>query len=285
MRLQLRAPAVVLLACLLPAAASAELRETSFMSKSLGRRVACSVHLPPSYATSKARYPTIYALHGLFEDQSAWQSRGLDRILEGLWERHEVPELIVVVMDGDNSFFANSPIGRYQDLVTDDVVAFAEAELRAASGRESRGLLGVSMGGYGALRIALSRPEAFGAVATHSAMLLTAIPRPEDGARRGHMQAFHRIFGDPIDPALWAENDPLTWAARVDKAQAPRLSFDCGAKDRYGLVAGNRALHERLESRGVPHDFALPPGDHGYDYIRTVLPKSLAFLGRFLAGK
>jgi S-formylglutathione hydrolase FrmB len=99
------------------------------------------------------------------------------------------------------------------------------------------------------------------------------------------MQAFFRVFGDPMDPALWAENDPLTWAGRVDKAQAPRLSFDCGAQDRYGLAAGNRALHERLEARGVPHEFALPPGDHGYDYIRTMLPKSLAFLGRFLAGK
>jgi S-formylglutathione hydrolase FrmB len=50
--------------------------------------------------------------------------------------------------------------------------------------------------------------------------------------------------------------------------------------DRYGLFEGNRRLHEILQSRGVAHEFALPPGDHGYDYVREVLPKSLAFVAR-----
>ena len=273
---------LLLLAFLVPAAASAEVRETSFESKSLGRTVACSVHLPPSWAKSEARYPVIYALHGLFESEGFWQARGLDRILEGLWARGEVPELVVVAVDGGNSFFANSPAGRYEDLVTKDAVAWAERELRAAPGRESRGLLGVSMGGYAALRIGFSQPGVFGAVATHSAMLLTSIPRREEGARLGQMEAFHRVFGDPIDLKLWAEADPFTWASRLDPARAPRLYFDCGVEDRFGLFAGNQELHRRLEARGVAHEFSLPPGDHGYDYVRSVLPRSLAFLGRCL---
>jgi S-formylglutathione hydrolase FrmB len=277
--------ALVAALCLLPAAASAELRETSFESKSLGRRVAISVQLPPSYAASKGRYPVVFVLHGLFEDQRFWQSRGLDRILEGLWAGREVPELVVVAVDGGNSFFANSPEGRYEDLVTKDAVELAEAELRVAPGRESRALLGVSMGGYAALRIGLSHPEAFGAVAAHSAMLLTAIPRPEDGAGRWHMAAFHRIFGDPIDPKLWEESDPLAWAGRADPGKVPRLYFDCGAQDRYGLFSGNEALHRRLEARGIPHEFSLQPGDHGYDYVRSVLGRSLAFLGRSLGSR
>ena len=266
---------------LLPAAASAEIRETSFESKGLGRAVACSVHLPPSYARSKARYPVVYALHGLFEGEGFWQSRGLDRILEGLWAKAEVPEMVVVAVDGGNSFFVNSPAGRYEDLVTQDVVAFAERELRISPGRESRALLGVSMGGYAALRIGLSQPEAFGAVASHSAMLLTAIPRREDGAGRWHMDSFHRIFGDPIDAKLWAEADPLAWADRVDEARVPRLYFDCGAQDRFSLFAGNEELHRRLQAHGLTHDFSLQPGDHGYEYVRSVLPRSLAFIGRF----
>lgn len=271
---------VLAILCLVPAAAGAELRETAFESRAVGRTVACSVHLPPSYATSKRRYPVVYALHGLFEDQRFWSARGLDRVLEGLWARREVPELIVMAVDGGNSFFANSSAGRYEDLVAEDAVAFAERELRVAPGRESRALVGVSMGGYAALRIALSRPQAFGAVAAHSAMLLTAIPRPEDGAGRWHMDAFRRVFGDPIDPKLWAESDPFVWAERVDPARAPRLYFDCGGQDRFGLFAGNEALHRRLEARGIPHEFSLQPGDHGYDYVRSVLPRSLAFLGK-----
>jgi len=268
--------------CFLPAPTWAELRETSFESKGLARKVACSVHLPPSYATSQAHYPVVYALHGLFEDQRFWQSRGLDRILEGLWATGEVPELVVVALEGDNSFFMNSPAGPYEDLVTKEAVAFAESELRVAPGRESRALLGVSMGGYAALRIGLSRPEAFGAVAAHSAMLLTTAPRRADGAGRWQMDAFHRVFGDPIDPKLWEASDPLTWAGRLDPAKAPRVYFDCGAQDRYGLFAGNEALHRRLDARGVAHEFSLQPGDHGYDYVRSVLARSLAFLGKAL---
>lgn len=277
--------ALTILLFLLPAASWAELRETSFESKNLGRAVACTIQLPPSYATSKTRYPVVYVLHGLFESEAAWRSRGLDRILEELWAKGAVPELVLVAVDGGNSFFVNSPTGRYEDLVTQDAVAFAERELRVIPGREARGLLGVSMGGYAALRIGLAHPEAFGAVASHSAMLLTAIPRAEDGAGRWQMDAFHRIFGDPIDPKLWQDADPLTWAARAEAAAAPRLYFDCGDRDRYGLFAGNEALHRRLEARGVAHEFSLQPGDHGYEYVRTVLPRSLAFLGHAIASR
>ena len=94
------------------------------------------------------------------------------------------------------------------------------------------------------------------------------------------MDAFRRAFGDPIDAALWAASDPLALAPRADPAAAPALAFDCGAQDRFGLFEGNQALHRLLDSRGYPHEFALPPGDHGYEYVGTVLPGSLRFLAR-----
>src|SRR5262249_25467630 len=149
-------------------------------------------------------------------------------------------------------------------------------------GRDGRALLGISMGGYAALRMGLSHPEAFRAVATHSAMLLDKAPTADEGAGRGQMAAFHKVFGDPIDAALWTANDPLALAQKVDAKSAPALYFDCGTEDRYGLFAGNRELHRRLEARSVAHEFALYPGDHGYEYVRTVLDKSLRFLGKQL---
>jgi S-formylglutathione hydrolase FrmB len=108
-------------------------------------------------------------------------------------------------------------------------------------------------------------------------MLLRAIPRAEDGASRWHMNAFHAVFGDPIDAAAWAAADPLELARKADPARVPPLRFDCGASDRYGLAAGAEELHRRLEARGVAHQFELPPGDHGYDYVRSVLRTSLRF--------
>jgi len=245
--------------------------------------VAYAVQLPPSYASAASRrYPVVYALHGLFESPGFWERRGLTTFLDALWQKGEVPEMLVVAVDGDNSFYVDGPAGRWETMVTRDLVAHVESTYRVKPGRDSRALLGISMGGYSALRMGLAHPEIFRAVATHSAMLLEKAPTAEDGARQGQMAAFHRVFGDPIDAALWAANDPLTLAQKADAKSLPALYFDCGTEDRYGLFAGNRELHRRLEARGIAHEFGLYPGDHGYEYVRTVLDKSLRFLGRQL---
>jgi S-formylglutathione hydrolase FrmB len=273
-------PALVLLLCAPAASTVAEVRPGTFHSESLGRDVSYVVDLPPAYETSGERkYPVVYALHGLFEGSGFWERRGLAPILAGLRASGAVPEFLVVAVDGGNSFFANAPGGRYEDMVTKDVVAHVEATYRVLPGRKGRALLGVSMGGYAALHIAFDQPGLVAAVATHSAMLLERIPSAEQGAGRWHMAAFNKVFGDPIDPALWTENDPLVWAKRVDPKAVPALFLDCGAEDRYGLANGHRALHRILEERGIPHEFELPPGDHGYEFVRAHLEKSLRFLG------
>jgi S-formylglutathione hydrolase FrmB len=263
----------------------AEVRTVTFPSAALGRDVAGVVHLPPSYAAGARTYPVVYALHGLFERSQFWERRGLAPILDDLWARHVLPEFVVVAVDGGNSFFLNSPQGAYEDLVTQDAIAYAESTYRVRRERSGRALFGVSMGGYAALRIALSHPQLYAAVATHSAMLLSGPPRPGQGADPYQLAAFARVFGEPPDLALWKANDPLEWAQRADPRAVPALSFDCGDHDRYGLGAGHEELHRRLQARGVAHEFALRPGDHGYEYVRSVLPASLEFLSKKISTK
>jgi S-formylglutathione hydrolase FrmB len=268
---------------LVAATAGAEVRSGSFRSDALGREVAYVVDLPPSYGSSPTRkYAVVYALHGLFEGSGFWERRGLAPILAELRRSGSVPDFLVVAVDGGNSFFVNAPAGRYEDLVAKDLIAHVEASYRVAPGRAGRGFLGISMGGYGALHIAFATPGLVKAVATHSAMLLEAIPTAGQGARRGQMAAFNQVFGDPIDPQLWARNDPLALARTLDAKAAPALYFDCGAEDRYGLANGHRALHGILNERGVAHVFELPAGDHGYEFVRARIEKSLRFLGRHL---
>ena len=263
----------------------AEVRTVTFPSAALGRDVAGVVHLPPSYAAGARTYPVVYALHGLFERSQFWERRGLATILDDLWARHVLPEFVVVAVDGGNSFFLNSFQGAYEDLVTQDAIAYAESTYRVRRERSGRALFGVSMGGYAALRIALSHPQLYAAVATHSAMLLSGPPRPGQGADPYQLAAFARVFGEPPDLALWRANDPLEWAQRADPRAVPALSFDCGDHDRYGLGAGHEELHRRLQARGVAHEFALRPGDHGYEYVRSVLPASLEFLSKKISTK
>jgi len=265
------------------AAAQAEVRAATLTSQALGREVSVAIQLPPSYESSpKRRYPVVYALHGLFEGADFWERRGLAAALDRLWAANKLPEFVLVAVDGGNSFYVNGPGGHYQDVVTQDAPSWVEAHYRVVPGREARGLWGVSMGGYAALRIALTRPEVFQAVATHSAMLLEKIPSRADGAGRWHMEAFGKVFGDPVDAAAWAAADPLTLSARADPQTAPALRFDCGGQDRFGLFLGNEDLHRRLEARGVRHEFEIQPGDHGYEYVLSVFEKGLGFLTRAL---
>ncbi len=257
----------------------------TFESKSLGTTVTYVAYLPPDYEASKISYPVIYALHGMFENSSFWERRGLSTQYEELVKSGVAPNAIVVTVDGGNNLFVNSGKGKYQDLVTRDLVEYVDQNYRTIARRNGRALLGVSMGGYGALNIAFSHPEVFGAVATHSAMLLTVIPSIEAGARGGQMRAFTDVFGDPVDPAIWKTDDPLELAKTVDASKLGALYFDCGGQDRYGLFAGNEALHQTLEGRKIAHDFFISPGDHGYDFVKSVFARSLGFLKGHLATK
>lgn len=266
----------------LPPPLRCDIRAGRFPSPSLGRDVSYAVDLPPSYDEGKHRYPVVYALHGLFESPGFWDGRGLADALARMRARGGFADFVVVAVEGGNSFYVNGPAGRHEDVVTKDAIAFVEKTYRVVPGREGRALFGVSMGGYAALRIAFTHPELYRAAATHSAMLLEKIPTAEQGARGGQMAAFHRVFGDPIDAALWSANDPLELARKLDPKTAPALYFDCGSSDRYGLAAGNAALHQRLTERGIPHSYSINPGDHGYDYVLSVIEDSLRFLSKAL---
>jgi S-formylglutathione hydrolase FrmB len=259
-------------------------RAGRFPSVALGREVSYAVDLPASYEGGSRRYPVVYALHGLFESPGFWEGRGLADALGRLRARGGFADFVVVAVEGGNSFFVNGPAGRHEDVVTSDAIAHVEKTFRVVPGREGRALFGVSMGGYAALRIAFKHPDLYRAAATHSAMLLEKPPSAGQGARTGQMAAFHNVFGDPIDTALWAASDPLELARKVDPETAPSLYFDCGSADRYGLAAGNGALHRRLSERGILHTYAINPGDHGYEYVLSVIEDSLRFLSKALAG-
>jgi enterochelin esterase family protein len=279
----LRPLAAAAITLALAPAARAEVRPATFHSDALGRDVSYVVDLPPSYDASPGkRYPVVYAFHGLFEGPGFWERRGLAPILAGLRASGAVPEFLVVAVDGGNSFFVNGPAGRYEDMAARDLLAHVEKAYRVLPGRDGRAALGISMGGYAALRLAFAQPSLYRAVATHSAMLLEKIPSAEQGAGRWHMAAFNAVFGHPIDPALWAANDPIALAGKADPKTVPALYADCGSEDRFGLSAGHRDLDAVLDRRGIAHTLELAPGDHGYEFVRARLERSLRFLGAAL---
>jgi S-formylglutathione hydrolase FrmB len=270
---------------------------TSFESQTLGSTEPFSVFLPPSFSREPSRtYPVIYFLHGLNNDQTSWTvSRygSLQNKIEEMMTEHKIPELIMIHPRGDNSFYCNYADGsrRYEDLIVQEMIAFAETHYRARKGREFRAIAGTSMGGYGALKIAMKYPDRYAAVAGHSPIIFLGrnpLDVPEEMKSSRYYQFFvgilNPIVGDPIRQELWDANNPLL-LAKSGKLKNMGIYFDYGTEDRYiptiHLDQGVMALDRALTQSEVPHEYHAWPGEgHGWALVDAHIEQSLPFLCR-----
>jgi S-formylglutathione hydrolase FrmB len=253
----------------------------SLQSKILERVVPYCVLLPPSYDDEKTRrYPVLYLLHGLGDnDQMLIHSGGMN-LVQDLWEQKQLGEFLIVTPDADASFYINSRDGhrRYEDFFVDEFLPGVERKYRASAGRNSRGIAGISMGGYGALHIAFRHPQLFGIVGAHSAALIEKLPNinAQNSQQISRLRVLGSAFGSPFDPAFWNLNDPVT-IARTANLSGLKIYFDCGSEDDYGFETGAAALDKLLTSRHLSHEFHLYPGGHSWSYFAEHLPALLEF--------
>jgi enterochelin esterase-like enzyme len=155
------------------------------------------VYLPPSYSSSKKRYPVVYYLPG-YGDSSVIGFQ-LPGDMDTLIESGQVNEMIMVVAGGDSkmggSFYVNSPVtGNWEDFIVKDLVSFVDSHFRTLRQAEARGITGHSMGGFGALNIAMHHPDVFGAVYSMSPGLFD-----ENGLAESFMFAQDRLIRDFVD--------------------------------------------------------------------------------------
>ena len=129
-----------------------------------------AVYVPPGYETSKARYPVVYLLHGIADSYEVWTDAWkIPEQLDRLIAAKKVEPMIVVMPNARNrflgSYYINSSVtGRWSDYIADDLVKLVDSAFRTIAKPESRGVAGHSMGGYGAIRFGMERPDVFRAV-------------------------------------------------------------------------------------------------------------------------
>jgi S-formylglutathione hydrolase FrmB len=237
--------------------------------------------LPPSYDTEKTRrYPILYLLHGLGDNEQMLIHSGGMNLVEDLWEQNQLGEFLIVTPAGGASFYINSHDGkrRYEDFFLQEFMSGIEKRYRALTQRKSRGIAGISMGGYGALHIAFRHPQLFSAVGAHSAALIENMPNisARDSRQLSRLRVLGDAFGSPFDPAFWNQNDPVT-IARTANLAGLKIYFDCGSEDDYGFDGGADALDKLLTSRHIQHEFHLYPGGHNWIYFAEHLPALLEF--------
>jgi enterochelin esterase family protein len=274
------------ISCLLPSTAIAEGRVdcSAFTSKILHRSVRYCVMLPPNYdADAKKKYPVIYFLHGLGENEQTLLRTGGWGFIEDLHHDHKIGDLLMVAPEGGGGFFINSADGRnpYSDFFITEFMPYIEAHYRIERRRSSRGITGLSMGGYGALRFAFAYPELFGSVSAQSPALITESPREldQDLKQAGPLsRLLGSVFGNPIDVAHWNQNNPFQ-LARKNRAQirGQFIYINCGQQDEYGFAEGATAMHKQLTAEKIPHEFHLYPGGHNAEYFLSHLGETIEF--------
>jgi S-formylglutathione hydrolase FrmB len=283
--------ALLLLLVLSPELLAQQVEYKSYTSKVLGRDLKYGVYLPPSYTTSPAKkYPVLYFLHGLFEDETRWSTRGqTDQIMNRMIAEGKIGEFIVAIPYGGTSFYTNTRDGseKWEDAIVTEFIPMIESNYRVNATRTTRGISGTSMGGYGALKIAMKHPDMFGSASAHSAVLLQDLSAAKVSAGRlARFQAmFNKIYGIDQDLNYWEANNPMTLAKDTKKLNGLKLYFDCGTEDDYGFDVGTRQLDDMLTKAGYAHESHLYPGHHGWDYAMLHTNESLLFHWKVFSGK
>jgi len=287
-----------------------------FHSDALGVDKDVVVYLPRGYDSQPAKHwPVFYYLHGLGGNERNWVKNGkLDAAADGL-----ALEAILVMPDGDDGFYIDSasPIDydqcmktgaglfvpnaphdttcvrarSYETYVAKDLVGWVDGHYRTLARRDGRAIAGLSMGGFGAMALALRHPDEFAAAASHSGAiaLLYRGPRPFAPGKTelltdltgwskqgGPIVAWLAgLFG--TDVATWKAYDVVELAGKLGPGKLA-LYFDCGSEDDFALQDNVQYVHEVLTARHIEHEYFLGPGKHNFEFWAPRAPKSLAFL-------
>lgn len=259
-------------------------------SRILGRAVRYCVLLPPSYEGDRdKKYPVLYFLHGLGENEQVLVRSGGWGLIEDLRQKHQIGDFLIAVPEGQASFFINSADGgdRYSDFFITEFMPYVESHFRSLRDRKSRGVTGLSMGGYGALRFAFARPELFRSVSAQSPALITETPHQidEDLKSAGRLEnLLGSVFGNPIAVTHWRANNPFDLARKNrTQIQGQAIYFNCGEGDEYGFAEGATKLDSQLTSEGIKHAFHLYPGGHDAEYFLSHLAETMEFHSRVFA--
>ncbi len=242
--------------------------QCDFYSEVLQLNTSMNVILPQP---ARARYPVLYLLHGLSDDHTIWLRRtSIERYVDALG-------LAVVMPAVHRSFYADMARGnRYWTFTSRELPALVRGFFPISHQREDTFVAGLSMGGYGAFKLALSFPQRFAAAASLSGALDQAGPAPQDAdpAMRAEME---NIYGD-LDKLPGSANDTMHLAAQIARSAGPkpRLYQCCGTED--FLYDQNLRFRDHALALGLDLTYEEGPGEHEWGYWDRMIQHVLAWL-------
>lgn len=250
-----------------------DLREITVKSESLGGRADITVHAPPA-ARGGRDVPLVILLHGVYSSHWAWvRQGGAHRLAARLQTVGDLPPCVLAMPSdglwGDGSGYLRHHTQDFERWIAFEVPAAVAHVLPAVTDASPRLIAGLSMGGFGALRLAATYPERFHAVSGHSSITDVS-----------EMNAFVEECMDEV--VSGGSGRSVLHAMLGHRDQLPAIRFDCGTED--ALLEANRTLHARLLDAGVPHTYEEFPGGHTWEYWSTHLDDTLRFFAKALTG-
>jgi len=236
-----------------------------FRSNALTKAASMNVIFPDRQEVD-GPYPVFYLLHGLSDDHTGWMRRtSIERYVENL-------PLIVVMPDGGRSFYCDAVEGpAYESCMIEDVIGYVDRFFNTIPTREGRVIGGLSMGGYGALKLALKFPHLFCSTVSHSGALGITKVAPEN-VRADMRVEFPQIFGNQ---PFGGKDCLYQLAENIDRDMLPAIRIDCGTED--GLIETNRDFHNHLNQLNIAHEYEEFPGAHDWAYWDIHVQEAIEF--------
>ena len=235
-----------------------------FSANSLGRAAEMNIIVPKG----DGPFPVLYLLHGLGGDHNWWLECPIVRMA---WER----PIILVLPNGRKSYFCNAPgpLGEsFEDHIVQDVIGFVDQTFRTIRNRAGRAIAGVSMGGYGAIMLAMRHSDLFSAASSIAGSLYFAHGPHPTGSE------YPMAIMDALDRR---EYDCFSLAEKIKSSRRSlALQLFCGTED-Y-LLPANREFHRHLTDLALPHEYVEDCGEHNWDSFDRQLPRTLDFVTKAL---
>ena len=235
----------------------------SIYSQSLKAYSKFNVVLPANYYTNSDRYITIYLLHGYTGDYNDWVKR------TNLAYYAENYNFIIVTLDGKNSWYVNSiqtKNSNYEDYIIKELIPHIGNNYNVIDTRHGRVIAGLSMGGYGAIRLGIKYANTFFYAAGFSgAFHILERIREEKDTSNALMKESGKIFGI-TENDLWEDADIYALLEKANINSLPYLYISCGKDDSQPLLESNRILVETLQNKKVLYEYHELPGAHNWVY-------------------
>ncbi|MGO9305035.1 MAG: alpha/beta hydrolase [Candidatus Korobacteraceae bacterium] len=241
-------------------------------SQILARPVHYCAFLPASFDQDKTRrYPVLYFLHGLEDNEESLLNFGGWDVVSELRSKGKIGDFVILAPSAGHTFYINSGDGkvRYEDFLMKEFMPEMEKKYRADGTRATRGITGISMGGYGALRLAFKYPDKFAAVSAQMPALIADVPKDIGASAQGGPGA---LLGNVFGSRDYFDRNNVFYFARTDSAASlkrMKIYFNVGNNDDYGFEQGAEELDKLLKSRGIPHEFHIYPGGHAAEFVQS----------------